>query len=139
MDKFLNLANDRQEDFYTEEDCKAPISDYKAGLEQYNQCGCKKTEYKMGSLSYNNNSNCRNILNKSKSLLKQTVKSNNEDINADIYGGKIKMCKHHMPRNKCKICKTTCKHHMSRNNCKICKTTRRHKKSRKSRKSRRYR
>jgi hypothetical protein len=123
MDKFLNLANDRQQDYYTEADCKEPFSDYNEGLNKYNQCGCKKTEYKMGSLSYNNNSNCRNILNKSKALLKQTVKSNNEDINADINGGKIKMCKHHMPRNKCKICKKT----------------RRHKKSRKSRKSRRFR
>ena len=117
MDKFLNLANDRQQDYYTEEDCKEPFSDYNEGLNKYNQCGCKKTEYKMGSLSYNNNSNCRNILNKSKELLKQNVKAN------IAYGGKMHLCKHHMKYNMCKICKKT----------------RRHKKSRKSRKSRRYR
>ena len=113
MDKFNNLANDRQQVYYTEEDCKSSFDDYKEGLNKYNQCGCKNSERKFGPISYNSNSNCRNILNKSKELLEQTVKANNEDI----YGGKIKMCKHHMPRNKCKICK----------------------KSRKQRKSRRYR
>ena len=130
MDKFLNLANDRQQDYVTKEDCEEPFDNYNEGLDKYNQCGCKKTEYRMGSLSYNNNSNCRNILNKSKSLLKETVKAN------VAYGGKMHVCKHHMSRNKCKICKKTCKHHMSRNKCKICKKTR---KNKKSRKSRRYR
>lgn len=44
MDKFLNLANGRQPDYVTKEDCEEPFDNYNEGLNKYNQCGCKKSE-----------------------------------------------------------------------------------------------
>ena len=110
MNKFVNynLVNDRQNVYYTEEDCREPFYDYNEGVNKYNQCGCKNTERKFGPMSYNSNANCSKILNTTKKLLKQNVKLNNS------VGGKIKMCKHHMPYNICKICNKTRKHRKSR-------------------------